>query len=214
MSKAEHPQAGQWYRNEEGTHRWFFIGQDSSGCWVVDRFRVSQKYCDELDLPLGRMGLGMLSESAIEKMVHLPDCDAWDWEPDPTEEDYFAAQGQCGIEVGDWVRVERSAETGEQGWKVYWNPKMDSHIGGEYRVSYCTVFGVVLDLRDSERSFYFPYFVLSKVDPPESKPAEEIECMWGVRPTDSPNEAWDVQYGTHIQIEQSFGPEFISRKLS
>lgn len=86
--------------------------------------------------------------------------------PEPTANDYIAAQAECGLKVGDWVRITRSAEEGEQGWRNVWNPLMTKYVGEIGQVSRLTSGGLMVKFPNSRDNFQFPYFVLEKTDQP------------------------------------------------
>ena len=77
--------------------------------------------------------------------------------------DYMKGHKECGIKVGDTVRVLRKAENEESGWVLGWLSEMDDNIGKT---------GVV-ERDDGKSGFYvaisdtcgrfYPYFVLEKV---------------------------------------------------
>ena len=82
---------------------------------------------------------------------------------------YLERQNECGIKVGDKVKVVRNAANYEDGWCNVWTPKMDAAVGNEYKViSNNGELGFTLDL---DSNYDFPYFVLSKVvEKPEPSP--------------------------------------------
>ncbi len=81
--------------------------------------------------------------------------------------EYIKGQTASGIQVGDIVRVMRSAKHNEGGWTGgSWTSEMDKTIGKDFMVDdigskYDTV-SVRLRLGSGETRFY-PYFVLSIV---------------------------------------------------
>ena len=78
---------------------------------------------------------------------------------------YSDAQEQCGLEVGDKVRVLRRASTEELGWGVGWAEPMDRSIGEVFEIHTMHQFdgrantGVRLS-----NSFNYPFFVLELVE--------------------------------------------------
>ena len=70
-------------------------------------------------------------------------------------------QENCGINVGDTVRVLRKAETQEMGWTADWNPDMDKCIGKQGVVTYIHSSSAVLGIE--VLCWNFPFFVLEKV---------------------------------------------------
>lgn len=86
--------------------------------------------------------------------------------PQPTAADYVAAQAECGLKVGDWVRITRPAEEGEQGWQACWPTAMDALVGNTGKIiGYADACGFKVRVPD-EPWHSFPYFVLEKTDPP------------------------------------------------
>lgn len=85
---------------------------------------------------------------------------------------YLVSQRNCGIEVGDRVKVLRAAKHHEGGWGLRWNSGENRYIG---------CIGEVVDIRatdglsvtfpsDSDRfNWMFPWFVLEKVTPTPSE---------------------------------------------
>ena len=74
------------------------------------------------------------------------------------QEAYKIMQDNCGIEVGDTVKVLRRAENKENGWNNNWGDYMDDHIGKEYIVTELAVGGIRLN-----NWCCFPFFVLELV---------------------------------------------------
>lgn len=75
-------------------------------------------------------------------------------------EAYRVLQENCGIEVGDKVKVLRKAEEFEMGWDTCWRPSMDSMLGRIYIVtSIWGDSGLELD-----KGYCFPFFVLELVE--------------------------------------------------
>lgn len=65
----------------------------------------------------------------------------------------------CGIEVGDTVRILRKANNLEMGWDQMWLYPMDRYVGE---------IDVVTDVTDAgsfqlENGYWFPFFVLEKI---------------------------------------------------
>ena len=84
-----------------------------------------------------------------------------------SKEAYKILQMECGIKVGDKVRVLRTAEEDECGWQTVWDVRMDDSVGE------------VLEVRGFEEpefgpflsdGFFYPWFVLEKVE--EATPRE------------------------------------------
>lgn len=102
-------------------------------------------------------------------------------------ESYFEKQKEWkeinNLQLGDSVRVVRSAVTGEQGWTGSWDDKMDRMVGGKFEVGGEGPKGF-LPGGDDFTLCWFPYFVLEKID---SK-LQKVE----------PKE-WTVSYGMKVR---------------
>jgi hypothetical protein len=73
---------------------------------------------------------------------------------------YLALQAASGIEVGDIVKVLRTAKNNEMGWGEFWDKEMDSFVGGKHKVKaiYKTPeCGITIE------EWNFPFFVLELV---------------------------------------------------
>jgi hypothetical protein len=81
-------------------------------------------------------------------------------------EAYLKMQENCGIEIGDRVKVLRKAESYENGWSVVWAKEMDEYIGEVGEVVNIDSYGILINI--SDESWYFPFFVLEKVEEEDS----------------------------------------------
>lgn len=94
---------------------------------------------------------------------------------------YEEAQEASGLKVGDWVKIIRKAEDGENGWENNWSYKMNKNLDK---------IGVIKDIngyrgievfisdgenRSCDKSYYYPFFILEKVPAQEQKPDEKPE---------------------------------------
>lgn len=89
-----------------------------------------------------------------------------------TREEYTKAQENCGLKVGDKVRIIRKAASYENGWNNNWAYYMDMWVGeiAEIRNTRHSA-GVLLYNEDLPfDSYSFPYFVLEKVSDQPSLP--------------------------------------------
>ena len=82
---------------------------------------------------------------------------------DNLKEAHRIMQQNCGINIGDTVRVVRKAKSGEMGWTATWVEDMDERVGKQ---------GVVGNIYNSEDTlgiailhYNFPFFALEKVEP-------------------------------------------------
>jgi hypothetical protein len=83
---------------------------------------------------------------------------------------YEERQAECGLKVGDKVKILRKVADYEDGWGNTWNEEgMDDFVGrigkivGELP---CAGFDVFLEEKNDW--YYFPYFVLEKVEENET----------------------------------------------
>jgi hypothetical protein len=78
---------------------------------------------------------------------------------------YLECQASKGFKVGDKVRVIRKVQSDTLGWKNNWAYPMDKFIGqlGEI-VSIDLVNSSGISVELNGESWYFPYFVLEKVE--------------------------------------------------
>ncbi len=90
------------------------------------------------------------------------------------EDAYRKLQKQCGIKVGDYVKVLRTAKDYEMGWPTVWECQMDTTVGHVYKVHTVDQYGILFESEASCR-FYYPFFVLEKVE----KPFENVEVRNG-----------------------------------
>lgn len=89
-----------------------------------------------------------------------------------TSDYYRTFHNASGLKVGDSVKVVRKAEDYEMGWVCRWVEEMDNYIGKTLEItSNSEGYGWLL-----EDKFYFPTFVLQKVDStPAPQPAPATE---------------------------------------
>jgi len=106
-----------------------------------------------------------LCNIAFPEIFKKCDYDLSEWKPveKPKEPDYLTAHKACGIKEGDWIKVTRKAESGEKGWCIFWNPKMDECVGriGKVEKDYDKD---GFEVHFVNESWVFPYFVLEKVE--------------------------------------------------
>ena len=76
------------------------------------------------------------------------------------QEAYLVMQDNCGIEVGDTVRILRAAKDCETGWTVNWvSPAMDNMVNTLATVVGITGNGIVFE----EHCYFYPFFVLELI---------------------------------------------------
>ncbi len=76
---------------------------------------------------------------------------------------YFYSQNECGIKVGDHVKVTRTAGDFEAGWDNSWTREMDEQVMETLQVIYIGKGKSGIELSDGYR---YPFFVLEKVGNP------------------------------------------------
>lgn len=80
------------------------------------------------------------------------------------QEKYIEGHRNCGIKVGDRVRVTRKAEYEEDGWNNCWGEGMDEFVGETVIVLVdWENYGFRCILPEGNEAFGFPYFVLEKI---------------------------------------------------
>lgn len=79
------------------------------------------------------------------------------------QEAYKVMQANCGIEVGDTVRVLRKAEEDEMGWNNVWSSGMDKFLGKLGKAERFGEAGVRVYCEELKDWFSFPFFVLELV---------------------------------------------------
>ncbi len=74
-------------------------------------------------------------------------------------------QKMAGFQVGDEVEIFRRAKVFEMGWESEWNTHMTQNIGEIGKITKITSgnMGIRVEI-EGKLSWYYPYFVLQKVD--------------------------------------------------
>jgi hypothetical protein len=85
------------------------------------------------------------------------------------EKTYKEQQAECGLKVGDFVKILRKAKDGENGWDSCWPEDADTWVGktGEI-IEDGERGGLKVFLEEENDWWYFPYFVLEKVEDNET----------------------------------------------
>ena len=85
------------------------------------------------------------------------------------EKSYEERQRECGLKVGDKVKILRKAKDDENGWDNYWFEEMDTWVGktGEI-IEDGGGEGLKVFLEEENDWWFFPYFVLEKVEDNET----------------------------------------------
>ena len=88
------------------------------------------------------------------------------------QEAYQVLQAASGIEVGDKVKILRTAKDYEMGWRSCWVGSMNSHVGEVGEVVGIVTEGLVLEFPCNR--CYAPFFVLEVVE----KASKKIEVKY------------------------------------
>ena len=84
------------------------------------------------------------------------------------EKSYEERQRECGLKVGDKVKILRKAVSFEDGWDNYWSEGADTWVGKTgVIIGDSKVVGLKVFLEEDDW-WYFPYFVLEKVEDNET----------------------------------------------
>ena len=84
------------------------------------------------------------------------------------EKSYEERQRECGLKVGDKVKILRKVVSFEDGWDNYWSEGADTWVGKTgVIIGDSKVVGLKVFLEEDDW-WYFPYFVLEKVEDNET----------------------------------------------
>ena len=106
----------------------------------------------------------------LEKIKHYVDIliENFNQGKEHTVDDYLKGHNNCGLKVGDRVRLIRKAETHEKGWNNGWASEMDKYvncIGVIVEDNKQLGFAVEFKYPNGNSPLYnYPYFVLEKVE--------------------------------------------------
>ena len=80
-------------------------------------------------------------------------------------QNYEKRQRECGLKVGDFVKILRKAKDDENGWDNYWPEEADTWVGktGEI-IEDGGGAGLKVFLEEENDWWLFPYFVLENVE--------------------------------------------------
>lgn len=85
------------------------------------------------------------------------------------EKSYEERQRECGLKVGDKVKILRKVVSFEDGWDNYWSEGADTWVGKTgVIIGDSKVVGLKVFLEEEDNWWYFPYFVLEKVEDNET----------------------------------------------
>ena len=85
------------------------------------------------------------------------------------EKSYEERQRECGLKVGDKVKILRKAVSFEDGWDNFWSEGADTWVGKTgVIIGDSKVVGLKVFLEEEDDWWYFPYFVLEKVEDNET----------------------------------------------
>ena len=68
------------------------------------------------------------------------------------------------VKAGDYVKITRKAQSFEDGWDNVWSSEMDEYVGKIVKVLRTDIPGEGISLSCSGSCYFFPYFVLEKVN--------------------------------------------------
>ena len=68
------------------------------------------------------------------------------------------------VKVGDYVKITRKAQDYENGWDNVWSSEMDEYVGKIVKVLRTDIYEEGISLSCSGTCYFFPYFVLKKVN--------------------------------------------------
>ena len=85
------------------------------------------------------------------------------------EKSYEERQRECGLKVGDKVKILRKVVSFEDGWDNYWSEGADTWVGKTgVIIGDSKVVGFKVFLEEENDWCFFPYFVLEKVEDKET----------------------------------------------
>lgn len=76
-------------------------------------------------------------------------------------------QALCPLQKGDWVEILDGSDLGPN-YSGSWNPNMKVHVGEICQVVGSAYSGLVLDVRNPKREWYWDARRLRRVEPPVS----------------------------------------------
>ena len=80
-------------------------------------------------------------------------------------QNYEERQAECGLKVGDIVKISRKAEDYEDGWDNWWSEYADTWVGKTGKIIRdCKGGGFKVFCEEKNNWWLFPYFVLEKVE--------------------------------------------------
>jgi hypothetical protein len=81
------------------------------------------------------------------------------------DNDYLVGHEASGLKIGDIVRITRVAEDYEAGWDLVWPSNDASDVGRIGKIDRDDNYiGFRVFFEDEDCGYYFPYFVLEKMD--------------------------------------------------
>lgn len=87
---------------------------------------------------------------------------------------YIERQNECGLKVGDKVKVVRTALSKENGWGNAWVTDMDESVNKEFTIRKISEDGIRFVEDDY---FAYPYFILEKVSAEENPMVAFLEDL-------------------------------------
>ena len=118
----------------------------------------------EFDVMINTKNEYLVEVGGKSRVVNIDDCEVVEWE-EPT---YAERQAECGLKVGDRVRVTRRAKFHESGWGTCWSSLMNNMVDNIFVIDKISnIYGI--KLTTDVGSYYFPYFALEKVEEPQKE---------------------------------------------
>ena len=92
------------------------------------------------------------------------------------EWDYLSGHNASGLKVGDKVKIIRAYKTNEGGCELSWNGELSEFIGETFEIKQDdNEYGFIFGSGGNFCNFWFPYFVLEKVEEPAKKEVKSYE---------------------------------------
>lgn len=115
------------------------------------------------------------------------------------QEIYLEGQRNCGLEVGDSVKVLRQPKSREYGWRDVAPSKDYKGVIGV--ITHITKWGVCVDFKNGD-DYNYPYFVLEKVG--DFKPEYEFKPFAMVLVRDTNDEEWVPAFYAKYRPDQLY----------
>lgn len=125
---------------------------------------------------------------------------------------YLLAQEHCGLNVGDWVRVTRRAESNEAGWGDIWDSCKSKTVGLIGHILARNSYGIRVYFKSANEEGYqnLPYFILEKVE----KSAHEFKPFDRVLVRNGNNYCWRPDFFSSLISGAEFPYNCISGRIA